>query len=104
MGMSTRTGCSCEGLPFECGQVVSTPARPALHGVPRQDWNRRAGATREGPELAARHAPNTRLAPRHPSDDHWPTSQEVDVAGELARFMGDNHPIAIGWIEDVDLS
>ena len=36
--------------------------------------------------------------------NHRTAGQEVDVAGELARLMGDNHPIAVGRIEDVDLS
>ena len=54
--------------------------------------------------MAARHAPNTRLAPSHRGHNHRTTGQKVDVAGKLARFMGDNHPIAVGRIEDVDLS
>ncbi len=54
--------------------------------------------------MAAGHAPNTRLAPSHPGHNHRTTGQQVDVAGELARFMGDKHPIAVGWIEDVDQS
>ena len=54
--------------------------------------------------MAAWHAPDTRIAPSHRGHNHRTTGQEVDVAGELARVMGDNHPIAIGRIEDIDLS
>src|SRR4029077_17798742 len=49
-------------------------------------------------------APNTRLAPSHPGDNYRPAGQEIDVAGELTRFMSGNHAIVVRRIEDVDLS
>ena len=61
-------------------------------------------AIEQGPEMTARHSPNTRLAPCHRGHNHRTTGQQVDVAGELARIMADNQPIAVGRIEDVDLS
>lgn len=54
--------------------------------------------------MAARHAPDTRLAASHRRYNDRTAGQEVDVARELAGFMADNQPIAVGRIEDVDLS
>ena len=61
-------------------------------------------AIQQGPELAARNAQQTRLAPRHAGHNHRTAGEKVDVSGELPGLMSDDHPVAVRRILDFDLA
>ena len=48
-------------------------------------------AIEQSPEMAARHCADASHALRHRGHNHRTTGQKVDVAGKLARIVGDDH-------------
>jgi hypothetical protein len=43
-----------------------------------------------------------RQAARNAGDDNRPASKQIDVAGELARAVGDDMAVVVGRIDDLD--
>ena len=54
--------------------------------------------------MAVVNLPNACRPPCHGGHNHGPTRQQINVAGELARSMADDHSIAIGRNADFDFS
>ncbi|HEX3656979.1 MAG TPA: hypothetical protein VHV55_14275 [Pirellulales bacterium] len=55
------------------------------------------------PELAVGDSQNARCTAGDGTDQHRPTGQQIDIAGKLPRFMGDNHTVVSRWIANFDL-